>query len=78
MIDFKLLGGFGDGRTDRRTDERTFVVVESLSRLKPSILANFGFLVNFIRHTGPMVTMGHQVHRWAISASTGQKELGKN
>ena len=31
MIDFKVLGGFV---TDRRTDERTFVVVESLSRLK--------------------------------------------
>ena len=30
MIDFKLLGGFGD----RQTDGRTLVVVESLSRLK--------------------------------------------
>ena len=28
--DFKLLMGFGD----RRTDEQTFVIVESLSRLK--------------------------------------------
>ena len=28
--DFKLLKGFGDGRTD----EQTFVIVESLSRLK--------------------------------------------
>jgi len=28
--DFKLLRGFGDGRTD----EQTFVIVESLSRLK--------------------------------------------
>ena len=34
MIDFKLFGGFGDGLTDGRTDERTLVVVESLSRLK--------------------------------------------
>ena len=23
MIDFKLLGGFGDGQTDRQTNERT-------------------------------------------------------
>ena len=30
MIDFKLLGGFGDSQTD----ERTLMVVESLSRLK--------------------------------------------
>ena len=38
MIDYKLFGGFGNGQTDRQTDgrtnERTFVVVESLSRLK--------------------------------------------
>ena len=33
--DFKLLRGFvTDGQTDRRTNERTFVNVESLSRLK--------------------------------------------
>ena len=32
--DFKLLRGFDYGRTDRRTDEQTFVNVESLSRLK--------------------------------------------
>ena len=32
---FKLLRGFvTDGQTDRRTNERTFVIVESLSRLK--------------------------------------------
>ena len=31
MIDFKLFGGFGNGQTDRLTDERTLVVVESLS-----------------------------------------------
>ena len=35
------------------------------------------FIVNFVRPTGPMVTMGHQVPRWAISASSGQNELGK-
>ena len=38
MIDFKLFGGFGFRQTDRQTDrwtnERTLVVVESLSRLK--------------------------------------------
>ena len=34
MNDFKLLGGFDDGRTDGQTNERTLVVVESLSRLK--------------------------------------------
>ena len=34
--DFKLLTGFGDGRTNERTDEQTFVIVESLSRLKIS------------------------------------------
>ena len=27
------------------------------SKKKPSVLTNFHFLVNFIRHTGPMVTM---------------------
>ena len=27
------------------------------SKKKPSVLINFRFLVNFIRHTGPMVTM---------------------
>ena len=35
--DFKLLRGFGDGRTDERTDGQTFVIVESLSRLIPLI-----------------------------------------
>ena len=34
MIDFMLFGGFDDGQTDRQTNERTLVVVESLSRLK--------------------------------------------
>ena len=33
MIDFSLFGGFDN----RQTDERTFVVVESLSRLKMSM-----------------------------------------
>ena len=32
--DFKLLKGFDNGRTDERTNEQTFVIVESLSRLK--------------------------------------------
>ena len=32
--DFKLLKGFADERTDGRTNEQTFVIVESLSRLK--------------------------------------------
>ena len=32
--DFKLLKGFALRRTDERTNERTFVIVESLSRLK--------------------------------------------
>ena len=53
---------------------------EEKSKKKPSVLTNFLFLINFIRHTGPMVTMvttGHQVHRQAISASSGQNELGK-
>ena len=35
--DFKLLRGFDDD-DDRRTNERTFVIVESLSRLKSQIL----------------------------------------
>ena len=30
----KLLRGFADGRTDGRTNKQTFVIVESLSRLK--------------------------------------------
>ena len=32
--DFKLLRGFEDERTDRRTNEQTLVNVGSLSRLK--------------------------------------------
>ena len=32
--DFKLLRGFDNGRTDEQTDEQTFVIVESLLRLK--------------------------------------------
>ena len=50
---------------------------EKNSSKKPGILTNFCFLVNFIRHTGPMVTMGYQVHRWAFSANSGWNELGK-
>ena len=30
---------------------------EKKSKKKPSVLTIFHFLVNFIRHTGPMVTM---------------------
>ena len=37
MIDLKLFGGFGDGQTN----ERTFAVVESLSRLKKVSLLVF-------------------------------------
>ena len=44
---------------------------EKNSKKKPSVLTNFRFLVNFVRHTVPLVTMGHLVHRWAISASSG-------
>ena len=32
--DFKLLRGFDNGQTDGQTDKQTFVIVESLSRLK--------------------------------------------
>ena len=35
--DFKLLKGFALRRTDERTNERTFAIVESLSRLKKFI-----------------------------------------
>ena len=35
--DFKLLRGFDDRQTDRQTNGRTFVIVESLSRLKSLI-----------------------------------------
>ena len=41
------------------------------SKKKPSVLTNFHFLVNFIRHTGPMVTMvtrytgGLSISKWA-------------
>ena len=34
MIDLKLLGGFDFRQTDRQTDERTFVLLKLLSRLK--------------------------------------------
>ena len=36
------------------------------------------FKVNFIRHTGPRVTIvttGHKAHRQAISAFSGRNEL---
>ena len=32
--DFKLFRGFADERSDERTNGQTFVIVESLSRLK--------------------------------------------
>ena len=50
------------------------------SKKKPSVLTKFLFLINFIRHTGPRVTMvtkGHQAHRQAISAFSGQNDLGE-
>ena len=50
---------------------------EKNSKKKPSVHNIFCFLVNFVTPTGPLVTMGHQVHRWAISASSGRNELGK-
>ena len=53
---------------------------EKKSKKKHSVISNFRFLINIIRHTGPMVTMvttRHQAHRRAISASSGQNELGK-
>ena len=50
---------------------------EKNSKKKPSVHNIFCFLVNFVRHTGPMVTTGHQVHRWVILASSGRNELGK-
>ena len=50
---------------------------EKNSKKKPCVHNTFCFLDNSIRHIGPMVTMGHQVHRWAISASSGRNELGK-
>ena len=45
--DFKLLRGFADertdGRTNERTNEQTFVIVESLSRLKTQNLSESPF-----------------------------------
>ena len=37
MFDLELFGGFDFTQTNRQTDERTFVIVESLSRLKMDI-----------------------------------------
>ena len=39
------------------------------SKKKPSVFNNFRFLVNFIRHTGPMVTMVTMVTRYIGSLS---------
>ena len=41
--DFKLLRGFADGQMDERMDEQTFVIVESLSRLKTQNLTKLSF-----------------------------------
>ena len=47
------------------------------SKKKPSVLTNFHFLVNFVTHTHwSHGHYGHQAHRWAISASSGQNKLG--
>ena len=53
---------------------------EKNSKKKPIVFKNFRFLVNFFRHTGPMVTMvttDDQVHRRPISASSSRNEFGK-
>ena len=42
--DFKLLKGFADKRTDGRTNEQTFAIVELLSRLK-KLFSIIGFAV---------------------------------
>ena len=34
MFDFKLLGGFDNRQTNEQTDKRTFVLLESLLRMK--------------------------------------------
>ena len=41
--DFKLLRGFGDGRTN----EQTFVIVESLSRLKKRLKRVTSYIFGF-------------------------------
>ena len=48
--DFKLLRGFDNRRTDRRTDKQTFVNVESLLRLKIANLSTY-LLYTFIMST---------------------------
>ena len=45
--DFKLLKGFALRRTDERTNGRTFVIVESLSRLKNKFETSFNHLFEF-------------------------------
>ena len=44
-LDFEMLKGFCDGRTDRRTDgltdRQTFAILESLSRLKIVLLYKY-------------------------------------
>ena len=46
--DFKLLRGFADGRTDRQTNRRTFVIVESLSRLKKNKRLEIACIISII------------------------------
>ena len=77
----ELLRQLDDKQTDKQTDKQMDLQSYSLSRYrnwKSSVHKFFCFLVNFIRHIGPMVTLRQQVHGWAISASSGQSELGKN
>ena len=49
------------------------------SKKKPSVLTNFHFLVNFIRHTGPMVTscIGGLSQRQVVKISWGEKSKKK-
>ena len=42
--DFKLLKGFADEQTDKWTNEQTFVIVESLLRLKNATMYDFAFI----------------------------------
>ena len=51
--DFKLLRGFDNGRTDGRTNEQTFVIVESLLRLK-IIISFVSVSIIMFRHKGTL------------------------
>ena len=50
MIDFMLFWGFEDRLTDRLTNERTFVLLESLSRLKTENIINFVQVKDVLHH----------------------------